>query len=78
MNAWECVFMTEMVGLSPLESIRSATLHAARLLRQDDLGHLDVGAHADVIVVPDDPLDDISAVTRVSTVVAAGEVARAS
>jgi imidazolonepropionase-like amidohydrolase len=77
MNAWECVFLTEMVGLSPLDSIRSATVNAARLLGQaDELGRLDVGAHADVIAVPEHPLDDIATVTRSSMVMAAGTVAR--
>jgi imidazolonepropionase-like amidohydrolase len=77
MNAWECVFMTDMVGLSPLDSIRAATLNAARLLGQGDaLGRLDVGAHADVIAVPEHPLDDITTLTRSSLVMAAGSIAR--
>ncbi len=77
MNAWELVFMTELVGLSPIESIRAATVNAARLLRQgDELGRLDVGAHADVIAVPENPLDDITAVTRVSMVTKAGVLVR--
>ena len=77
MNAWECVFMTDMVGLSPVESIRAATTNAARLLgRGDELGRLDVGAHADVVAVPDHPLDDITTLTRSTMVMAAGSIAR--
>jgi imidazolonepropionase-like amidohydrolase len=77
MNAWECVFMTEKVGLSALESIRAATVHAARLLRREgELGCLDVGALADVIALAEHPLDDITTLTRVSSVVSGGEIAR--
>ena len=75
-NAWECVFMRDLVGLTPIDSIRTATTNAARLLRQPDLGHLGVGAHADVIAVDEHPFDDISALTRVSAVVKAGAVVR--
>ena len=76
LNAWECVFLHRLVGLSPIESIRTATVHAARLLRQPDLGRVEVGAHADVIAVDEHPFDDIEALTRVSTVVQAGRVVR--
>ena len=64
-------------GLSPQESIRTATVNAARLLRQaDHLGALDEGKHADIIGMCENPLDDITALTRVALVIKAGEVAR--
>jgi imidazolonepropionase-like amidohydrolase len=75
LNAWECVFLVEQCGLTPVESIATATVNAARLLRQDGtLGVLAEGAAADVIAVPADPADDITALTRVSTVVAGGRL----
>ncbi len=74
MNAHECVFMVEQCGLSPVESIRTATVNAARLLRQPDLGSLREAAHADVIACADNPLDDITTLTRLTMVMAAGEV----
>ena len=77
LNAWECVFLHRLVGMSPIEAIRSATVHAARLLRQPDLGRLAVGAHADVIAVDEHPFDDLEALTRVSMVMLAGDVVRA-
>ena len=76
MNGHECVFLVERCGLSPAESIRTATVNAARLLRQEHLGSLHQGAHADVIGLRANPLDDISALTRVDLVVAAGQVVR--
>src|SRR5262249_4171246 len=36
LNANECVLMTPRCGLPPVESIRSATRHAAALLRRED------------------------------------------
>jgi imidazolonepropionase-like amidohydrolase len=79
LNAHECVFLVDDCGLSPAASIRTATVNAARLLRQEGtLGVLAEGAAADVIVVHENPLDDITALTRVATVVAAGQVIKGS
>lgn len=45
--------------------IRSATTTAARLLRMEGrIGTLAVGAHADLLVVDGNPLEDISVLTR--------------
>ena len=64
-------------GLSPLEALRSATVHAARLLGLgDDGGRLVRGGFADAIVVDADPLADAAALERVSVVVAQGAVVR--
>ncbi len=75
LNAHECVLLVEQCGLSPAEAIRTATLNAARLLRREgELGVLREGAYADVIALDGNPLDDITELTRVKTVVAAGNV----
>jgi imidazolonepropionase-like amidohydrolase len=77
MNAHECVFLVERCGLAPAAAIRAATVDAARLLRQEGrLGVIEPGAHADVITVAADPLDDITELTRVQMVIAAGNVVR--
>jgi imidazolonepropionase-like amidohydrolase len=77
LNAHECVFMVTECGLSPADSVRTATAHAARLLRRSqDLGRLDVGACADVIACRGDPFDDIDELTRVSFVMKGGRVHR--
>ncbi len=48
-----------------IEVIRSATSTAAELLRKvGQVGTLRVGAHADLIVLDDDPLDDVSVLAR--------------
>jgi imidazolonepropionase-like amidohydrolase len=48
------------IGLSPMESIISATTTAARLLGMEEVGAVEVGKLADLIVVNGNPLDDIT------------------
>jgi imidazolonepropionase-like amidohydrolase len=49
----------------PADILRAATTTAARLLRMEgEIGTLAVGAHADLLVVDGDPLDDIRVLTR--------------
>ena len=58
-------------------AIQSATSVAAKFLRIDDsYGTLKAGKQADIVAVPGDPLDDITAMERVSFVMKAGEVYR--
>jgi imidazolonepropionase len=39
------------MGLTPAEAVRAATLGGARALDRDDVGHLRVGARADLVVL---------------------------
>jgi imidazolonepropionase-like amidohydrolase len=64
------------LGAYPLAAIRSATIDAARLVHREDLGRVAIGAPADLIAVAGDPVADISAMERVSLVVAAGRIVR--
>ena len=62
-------------GMSPMAAIRSATVTSAALLEvSDDLGTLEVGKLADLISVADDPLEDITALQRVRTVIKDGQL----
>jgi imidazolonepropionase-like amidohydrolase len=74
-NAMEVVRLVRAIGLTPGEAIRAATADAARLLRVD-AGAIEPGRLADVITVRADPLEDISALTRATFVMAAGRVVR--
>jgi imidazolonepropionase-like amidohydrolase len=77
MNAHECVFMASHCGLSPADSVRTATVNAAALLRRhDDLGTLEVGKLADVIACTADPFADIEELTRLTFVMKDGKVHR--
>jgi imidazolonepropionase-like amidohydrolase len=63
-------------GQSTLEAIRSATLHAAELLRWDDrVGRIQAGYFADMIAVPGDPLQDIRVLEHPDFVLKDGVVA---
>jgi imidazolonepropionase-like amidohydrolase len=63
-------------GLTPMEAIRAATTVAAQLLRiEDHTGAVRVGLEADLIVVPDNPLDDLRTLQDVLVVVSNGRVA---
>jgi imidazolonepropionase-like amidohydrolase len=75
-NAQEFALMVEG-GMSPMVAIQSATSVAAKFLRIDDThGTLEAGKQADIVAVPGNPLDDITAMERVSFVMKAGEVYR--
>lgn len=64
-------------GLTPLEAIRSATLDAARCLGvEHELGSIEVGKRADLLLVRGDPSTDIDALTRIEYVVIGGRVYR--
>jgi enamidase len=56
-------------GLSPLEAIRVATLNGARYLRvEDELGTIEVGKIADLVVVNGDPAADITDIRKIELV----------
>jgi imidazolonepropionase-like amidohydrolase len=56
-------------GLSPLEAIRVATLNGARYLGvEDELGTIEVGKIADLVVVNGDPAADITDIRKIELV----------
>ena len=60
-NAVELEMYVKKAGFSPMEAILCATRNNAELLGlQDDLGTLEAGKQADLIVVDGDPLQDIA------------------
>lgn len=64
-------------GLTPLDTLRAATLTNAELLSWSDrIGELASGRLADIIAVDGDPSRDIAAVRRVRFVMKGGAVAR--
>lgn len=76
-NAREFVLMVE-AGMPPMAAIQSATSVAAKYLEIDDrLGSIAMGKLADLVAVPGDPLEDISAMRRVHFVMKDGVVHRA-
>ncbi|MEW5915299.1 MAG: nitronate monooxygenase [Gemmatimonadota bacterium] len=62
------------LGVSPMETIQSATLWPARALRAEDrIGVLANGRYADVIAVRGDPLTDMTVMRDVRVVVQGGK-----
>ncbi|MGJ4729020.1 amidohydrolase family protein [Luteimonas sp. SDU101] len=55
-------------GLSPVQALQSATHVAADILGRDDLGRLEAGAIADILVVEGDPPTDIRDTRRLRAV----------
>lgn len=53
-----------MPGLRPLRALQAASV-AAEMLDHDDLGVLRPGARADIVAMPGNPLDDLSATAGV-------------
>jgi imidazolonepropionase-like amidohydrolase len=63
-------------GLTPMEVLEASTRNAAAVCGQaGDLGTLEAGKLADIVVVNGDPLADIAAMDNVIAVVKGGEVA---
>jgi imidazolonepropionase-like amidohydrolase len=59
-------------GLTPMQVITAATGSAARFLHADDLGTLQAGKWADLIVLDRDPLADIHNTRTIEAVYIAG------
>ena len=66
--------LREMVaaGLTPYESLRTATANPAEFLRTDNFGTVGVGKRADLILVNGDPLKDINNASRRAGVMVQG------
>ena len=67
-------------GMTPMQALQSATIRAAECLEWDDrVGSLEVGRHADLVALDEDPLEsNLVAMAALSFVMKGGEVVRAS
>jgi hypothetical protein len=62
-------------GFTPMEAIQAATIVPARIMKMDkELGTVEVGKAADLIIVDGNPLDNISNIRRITTVITGGRV----
>jgi imidazolonepropionase-like amidohydrolase len=63
------VHLARQAGLSPMQSLQVVTRNAARLLGLDaDVGTVEAGKAADLLVLDADPLADVAHLTRVAAV----------
>lgn len=73
-NARELELMVAY-GMTPVDTLRSASITAAKVLgRQESLGRVAPGFHADLMVVRGNPLEDITALRSPVMVIKAGRI----
>ncbi len=71
---WE-LWMMVQGGMSPLKAIKAATLNGAEYLGMGkEIGSLEVGKLADLVVMEDNPLDDIRNSERIKYVMINGRI----
>ena len=62
-------------GMTPMEAIQSATIVPARAMRLDrEVGTVEVGKRADIVIIDGDPLRSIGDIRKVRSVVTAGRM----
>ena len=60
-------------GMAPLEALRAATVRPAEFLRlQDEMGTIDIGKRADLVLLSANPLDNITNTRKIDTVISKG------
>jgi imidazolonepropionase-like amidohydrolase len=76
LNAREFAVYVKM-GMSPIQAIQTATVHASKLLGWDDrVGAIEAGKYADLIAVDGDPIKDVTELERVRWVMKGGAVVK--
>ena len=67
--------MLVRAGLTPMEALAAATLEPANYFSiQDRLGSIDVGKRADMVLLHENPLDEISNTKNIARVISRGRV----
>ena len=62
-------------GMTPLQALRAATIEPARMLEADgEIGSLEEGKYADILVLNEDPVRDIKALRDIRLVMKGGTV----
>lgn len=73
---WREVWLLHDHGLGAMDAVHAATSSAARLLGLDDVGTIEEGNAADLLVVDGDPMADLRRLADVRMVVKAGRIVR--
>jgi imidazolonepropionase-like amidohydrolase len=76
-HARELEMLVEYMGFTPMEAILAFTRDAAAALGWDDLGTLESGRRADVLVIDGNPLADVTILqdpARISDVISRGQI----
>lgn len=74
LNAHEFAVYVKL-GMTPVQAIQTATVHASKLLGQEDrIGAIEAGKFADLIAVEGDPTKDVTELERVKFIMKGGQV----
>src|SRR5262249_46209897 len=63
------LLLLQDAGLSPMEVLRAATANAAIALRRRDIGAIQVGARADLVLLDKNPLEDLRNTRAIALVI---------
>jgi imidazolonepropionase-like amidohydrolase len=61
-------------GLTPMQAIQAVTRNPAELLNANDIGTIENGKTADLLVVEGNPLKNIKALSKIRMIVKDGEI----
>ena len=61
------------IGFTELEALQAATIHAARSIELENIGTIQEGYIADLVVLKDNPLASISHTQQIDTVIKGGK-----
>jgi len=61
-------------GISPMKALQAATKNLAEMMRIEDLGTLEVGKYADLLILNANPLQNISNTREIAEVIKAGKI----
>ena len=70
---WELIDMVR-AGMKPIETLKSATCNAADVIGNTNLGRLQVGKTADIVLLEKNPLENIENVKSVAAVIQEGSL----
>ncbi|WP_100641741.1 amidohydrolase family protein [Alteromonas facilis] len=71
----EMMALHEEVGLTPIDVIKAATIHAAKLLKiEQSVGSLSEGKQADLVILNSNPLNDLNAFKSVVMTIKNGRI----
>ncbi len=71
----EVMYANKFLGLSPLEAINVITMKNAEIIHKEkEIGSIEVGKNADMLVLNENPLDDLRCLSDIFMVVKGGEI----
>lgn len=72
-NMTDELLILNKAGLSSIEALQTATINAAKILGNDDIGCISEGKIADLVLLNKNPLDNLNNLNEIDTVLFGGE-----